>query len=204
MKKLFDTAQSLLDSVEKVSMTLEGLNVLAEAFEICSDIITNSDYYQLKERAKNLISTHRRRVFLKVEKIIANPTDYKYEELDYWNKVMRLFIDFEFGNSEFILKQEALSKQMKNARWESFSKSEQDKEIFSIIEKLNNDEKETLLEEIKGLKKFHKKVQIHLHRSQSLRPSLNGSHVKKELQNILQKADELTCELKRYIWDRYG
>ncbi len=69
MEKLLDTAQSLLDSFEKVSMTLEGLNVLAEASEICSDIINNSDNYQLKERAKNLISTHRKKVFSKVEKI---------------------------------------------------------------------------------------------------------------------------------------
>lgn len=204
MNKLFDTAQSLLDSFEKVSMTLEGLNVLAEAFEICSNIITNSVNYQLKERAKNLISTHRKRVFSKVEKIMVDPKDYKYEELDHWNKLMQTFIDYEFGDPKFVAIQEALLKQVKNARWESFSKSEQDKEISSIIEKLNNDEKETLLEEIKGLKKFHKKAQIHLHRSQSLRPSLNGSHVKKEPQTILQKADELTYELKRYIWERYG
>ncbi len=192
MKKIVDTAQSLFDSFEKAGIKLEEFNNLSEAFEICSDIINNSDNSQLKERVMNLISTHRKRVFSKVEKIIENHTDYKYEELDYWNKVMQIFIDFEFGNSEFILKQKALSKQMKNARWESFSKSEQDKEISSIIEKLNNDEKETLLEEIKGLKKFRKKVRKEL---QSLKhcPS-----------SLLQEVEELTCELKLYIWDKYG
>jgi len=38
MKKLLDTSRSLFDSFEKASTSLEGLNVLVEALEICSDI----------------------------------------------------------------------------------------------------------------------------------------------------------------------
>ncbi|MDA8338304.1 MAG: hypothetical protein M0Z70_03255 [Nitrospiraceae bacterium] len=188
MKKLLDTARSLFDSFEKASASLEGLNVLVETLEICSDILNNSDDYQLKERAKNLISTHRKKVFSKIEKIMANPKNYKYEELDYWNKAMQTFIDHEFGTLEFVATQESLFKQVKNARWESMSKSEQDKEISSIIEKLNKDEKEELLKEIKELKKLRKTIPLH----HSLR------------QTFLLKVEELTCELKRYIWDRYG
>lgn len=201
MKKLLDNALSLFDSFEKANTLLEGLNVLVETLEICSDIINNSDDYQLKERAKNLISTHREKVFSKIEKIMADSENYKYEELDYWNKVMQTFIDYEFGTQEFVATQESLFKQVKNARWERLSKSEQDKEIISIIEKLNKDEKEELLEEIKALKKLHKKSQMHMH--QSLRTSLNGSQVK-DRQSLLQKVEELNCELKCYIWDKYG
>lgn len=142
-----ERARLLLSSFEKKCSSLFGAGELSEALQLLDEISNVSDNDQAKGKAYNLISLYSRFAMSKINSLLKNPKEHRFETIDYWGKVIDEFIPFT--GVEFVSAQETLSRIKSDAAWEKLSNKKQEKRIISAVNSLSSEERRTLFERLK-------------------------------------------------------
>jgi ATP-dependent Lon protease len=144
-----ERARLLLDEFSKNDNEFNKLPNLSEALTMLSDL--NGEDEQIKKIAANLIRTHKRHLIQRINYALANPSEFTYQQWEYFYKATDDFLGTEPDNNEDLTKlQEEIRKQKYLARINKMPENERLSSLLAQLISLSEEKKKKLVEQLES------------------------------------------------------